>query len=98
MGLRLLLYLGILCIGIFIGIKNVFPERLMKRMDKLQLIVLFILLFIMGLRIGADDTVVDSLGFLGIEAFIIATCSIIVSIGCVFIARKFLNLDGKGEK
>ena len=39
MGLRLLLYLGILFVGIFTGYKEISHKRLLERMDQLQILL-----------------------------------------------------------
>lgn len=98
MGIRLLLYLSILFIGILIGYKEISHKRVLNSIDKLQMIALVILLFVMDIRIGADELVIGSLGEIGFMAFIIALFSIFFSVLAVLIYRKIVGINNKGEK
>lgn len=98
MGIRLVVYLGILMIGIFIGFKEISHKKVLDRIHHLQMMALLLLLFVMGIRIGADEKVMGALGTLGVQAFVIAAASIFMSVLFVFIYRKGLRLNKKGEK
>jgi len=51
----------------------------------------------MGIRIGSDEKVINSIGEIGIKACIISISSILFSILTVFIYRKCMKLNKKGE-
>ncbi len=98
MGLRFLLYLGMLGMGILIGFKGMSHKKILDRMDKLQLGVLVVLLFVMGVRIGADDKVVIQVGNLGLKALIITLFAVAFSVLFVWLLRKFRKIDKKGKR
>lgn len=98
MGLRLVLYLAILFLGILIGYKEISHKKLLAKLNHLQMIALIILLFVMGIRIGVDEEVINSLGTLGFQAFVLSGCAIIGSVLAVFIYRKATHLNKRGEK
>ncbi len=78
--MRLVLYLAMLCGGVIIGRHFLTHSKLLDRLGKLQMAALCWLLFIMGIRIGADDTVLNSLWQIGGQAFLFAIGSISVGI------------------
>lgn len=93
---QLLLYLGMLIIGVFIGRYDMTHEKLDRVLTKLQILTLIGILFVMGgIRLGGDDRVVDNLGSIGFRAFGLALGSIIASVLFVYIGRKLMHL-GKG--
>ncbi|PKM49053.1 MAG: DUF340 domain-containing protein [Firmicutes bacterium HGW-Firmicutes-7] len=98
MGFRLVLYLSILAIGIFIGYKEISHKKLLARLNHLQMGALIALLFVMGIRIGADQSVVNVLGTLGIQAFVLASFSVLTSVLAVYIIRKVMHFNKKGER
>ncbi|QUI22043.1 LysO family transporter [Vallitalea pronyensis] len=98
MGLRFLLYLGMLGIGIIIGFKGMSHKKILDRMDKLQLGALVILLFVMGIRIGADDKVIKQVGNLGLKAFIITFFAVAFSVLFVGLLRRFRKMNKRGER
>ena len=64
----LLLYLLFAAGGIFIGAKVLKPDREYKWIGRLQTAALMILIFTMGVNIGADERVLSSVGTLGVRA------------------------------
>ncbi|MBC7959072.1 MAG: LysO family transporter [Vallitaleaceae bacterium] len=98
MGLRLFLYLGILLIGVLIGYKEISHRKLLSNLHRLQIAALILLLFIMGIRIGADPKVIGALTTLGFQAFVLAISSIFMSILFVFAYRKLFHFNKRGEK
>lgn len=98
MGLRLVLYLIILFLGIFIGYKEISHKKLLERLNHLQMAALVALLFIMGIRIGVDKEVINSIGTLGLQAFVLSGSAIFGSVAIVFLYRKVTHLNKRGEK
>ena len=56
------------------------------------------LVFIMGTRIGSDERVIDNLGSIGLNAFILTMATFAGSILFVFLARKLVGINRKGIK
>lgn len=96
--IRLVLYLVMLFAGIFIGYIEISHKKLLDRLDKLQMIALLILLFVMGIRIGADENVVKSIGTLGAKAIIISLSSIVCSVLFIYVYRFVKKINKQGEK
>ena len=90
------LYLGICIAGYIVAI----PLRNHK--DKLawtgpaQTLSVLFLVFVMGLRIGANDEIVKNLGSYGVYAFVITLFTLVGSILCVLFVRKALKMDRYG--
>ena len=77
---RLILYLSILLIGGIIGSKKNISENTYKLIQNGQGVVLFLLLFIMGLKIGADNKILSSFFHIGYKALILSSFSVIFSV------------------
>ena len=91
-------YIGICAIGYFIGGKARKKQMELKGFGKVQTALIFLLLFIMGARIFANDKVVSSLGEIGISAFIMTVLCMGGSLLAVLITRKVLKYNRKGVK
>lgn len=93
---RLLLYLGILILGAYIGFKDKISKKLKNQLNNIQNICLLFLLFIMGIKIGIDENVINSFFTIGLKAIIISFFTVGFSILGVFLVRKFIL--GKSDK
>lgn len=58
--MRLLLYLSILLIGGIIGYKGILSDKITSKVNLIQIICLLVLLFTMGIRMGADKKILSS--------------------------------------
>ena len=93
MALRVLLYFGILAVGWLLSSKEKIHEKLIKKISAIQSIILFGLIYIMGVRIGMDEQILSSIGQIGIMAAVFALMTGLFSILFVYIARKKLIAD-----
>lgn len=93
MALRVLLYFGILAVGWFLSSKGKIHTNLMKRISSIQSIILFGLIYIMGVRIGMDEQILASIGQIGITAFVYAVMTGAFSILFVYLLRKKFIAD-----
>ncbi len=91
MATRLLMYLGVILIGALIGAKGKINQKLSSRLGDIQTVFLLLLLFIMGIKIGMDDTVVSSFFSIGFSAFVISIFTVSFSILGVFLIRGLLK-------
>ncbi|HSH36871.1 LysO family transporter [Schnuerera sp.] len=96
MGARLLIYLFVLILGGYLGYKDKINIGLSNKLDFIQNISLFFLLFIMGIRIGLDEKVIRSFFSIGFKAGIISISTIIITIIITRIISKFIILK-EGE-
>lgn len=74
------LYLALLIVGGFLSYRGWIHKGLSEKIDKLQLACLFMLLFIMGLRIGMDDRVIEGFAQIGLHAVLFGLFTIIGSV------------------
>lgn len=65
-------------------------------LDKVLTGIITVMVFIMGLKMGADEEVISSLGTIGLQAALITAVSVGGSILFVMISRKILHLDRYG--
>lgn len=86
--LRVFLYFGILAAGWFLSSKGVIHNKLMKKISIIQSIILFGLIYIMGIRIGMDQQILSSIRQIGIVAFVFAVVTASLSMLFVYILRK----------
>ncbi len=93
MALRILLYFGLLAIGWLLSNKGYIKEKFLIRISNIQSFFLFILIFIMGIRLGMDKQVVASIGQIGIKAAVFALFTAGFSVIFVYLTRKKLITD-----
>lgn len=93
----LLLYLGVIIAGIAVGSLRKVRAAKLNWLSKLQTVVLVLLIFMLGVEIGADDRVISSLGTIGLSALLITVCALIGSIAAIFIVRHLLGMDKYGR-
>lgn len=93
MALRVCLYFGILALGWYLSSKGKIHGKLMNKISVIQSIILFGLIYTMGVRIGMDDQILSSIGQIGITAFVFAIMTASFSILFVYIARKKFIAD-----
>lgn len=94
MGLRLILYLGILALGGLIGYKDKVSEKLQDNLNTIQNICLLFLLFVMGITIGINNEVISNIFSIGFKAGIISIFTVSFSVIFVRLIRKFIVLEG----
>lgn len=93
MALRVLLYFGLLAVGWLLSNKGFIHDKLMGKISHIQTVILFGLIFIMGVRVGMDEQVISSIGQIGIMAFVFALVTALVSMLFVYVVRKRLFTD-----
>ena len=95
MALRILMYFGLLAVGWFLRSKSLINEKLTGKISHIQTVILFVLIFIMGVRLGMDEQVVSSIGQIGVMAAVFAIVTAGFSILFVYLSRKrFFKNEG----
>lgn len=94
----LFLYLAVTVAGYFIGSKLKKRGIDTSRVGTLQTVVIVVLVFLMGSRIGANQEIVSSLDSIGLVSLIYTL--IILAVTCAFasIARRLLGFDRYGVR
>lgn len=93
MGLRLLLYLGVLLIGGIVGRKVKIVKNVDKNLAKIQNVCLLFLLFVMGVSIGINDKIISNLLSIGFKAGVISIFAVVFSIIFVYIIKRLAKLE-----
>ncbi len=65
-----------LALGIIIGRRRLAPDWLIERMDKVLTIVIYVLIFLIGIEVGSYRDVLENIGSIGIKSIAIALLSI----------------------
>lgn len=89
----LILYLGVVLIGYAFGAFLRHKRQQAPWAAKTLNVVVAILVFTMGLRIGANDDVVSNLDYIGLYAFVFTVATMIFTTAGLFIVRRALGLD-----
>ncbi|WP_313342269.1 DUF340 domain-containing protein [Sedimentibacter sp.] len=93
MALRILLYFGLLAVGWLLSSKGLIHNNLMKKISGIQAVILFGLIYVMGVRVGMDEQVLSSIGKIGLTAAVFAAITVAFSILFVYLLRKKLFSD-----
>ena len=85
MDFSLLLYIGMLALGVLVGSRKSVRSRKLPWLGRLQSVALIALIAVLGVEIGADDKVISSLGEIGLSALVVT------------LVRRLLGLDSQGR-
>ena len=88
--------MGILILGGYIGFKDKISEKFKSKLNNIQNICLLFLLFVMGIKLGIDNNVINSILSIGLKAFVMSTFTVGFSVIGVFLVSKFIL--GKRDK
>nr|WP_312577629.1 LysO family transporter [Sedimentibacter sp.] len=93
MAFRILLYFFLLAVGWLLSNKGYIHEKLIAKISNIQTLFLFLLIFIMGIRLGMNEQVVSSIGQIGFKSVIFTLFTAGFSVLFVFIIRKRFITD-----
>ena len=92
-----LLYLTCMIICYFVASKlRNHREILSKIINVVTLASVFMLVLMMGMRMGSNEEIIASLGTIGLQAFIFTIVVVIGGVFSVMAARKLLGIDKFG--
>lgn len=86
--LKILLYVGIMGLGVVLSRSGKVHDIVYKWISWIQLLALFFLLFIMGVNLGSNKKVMKEFGTLGLHSVVVSLFTIGFSVLFVFIFRK----------
>ena len=90
-------YIAAVALGAWLGSRPSVRTRPLPWLGKLQLAALMILIVSLGVKLGADDEVITSLGQIGWTAFLITVAAMAGSVLALWLLRRFvLRLDRQG--
>src|SRR5574344_601073 len=90
----------IICMAVGICIGYFARRWSLGWIDKVIIIVIWMLLFLLGIEVGGDNQVLESLPTLGLSAFILASVALLGSVIAAFLLSKWIGLkkDNKSEE
>lgn len=94
----LALYLAVTIAGYFVGDRLKKAGRALPWTGKLQTVVIVILVFLMGSRIGANQEIVASLDSIGLVSLAYTAIIFVVTCAAYSIARRILGFDRYGVR
>ena len=96
--INMLIYIALVALGTLLGGQHLWGERVSRRLGKLQLASLLALIVALGIRLGADEEVMGSLGQIGLSSLTITLFSMAGSLIAVTLLRRYvLRLDRFGR-
>lgn len=94
----LAIYVALVAVGAVIGSQCSKRGVSLPWLGKFQFVALMILIVTLGIKLGANDEVIGSLGQIGLAAFIITVLAMLGSLVAVYLLRRFvLKLDRYGR-
>ena len=94
----LLIYLAVTVAGYFIGARLKKQNKTWKWVGGLQTLVIIVLVFLMGSRIGASEEIVSSLGTIGLVSFIFTIVIMLVTVIAFTLVRRVMGFDRYGKR
>ena len=96
--LDLLIYLAVTIAGYFIGARLKKQNKSWEWVGKLQTLVIVVLVFLMGSRIGASEEIVASLGTIGLISFVFTIIIMIITVIAFTLVRRVMGFDRYGKR
>ncbi len=90
--------LSFLAVGIIVGLLIQKKKKLIVINDKLMTWAIFGLLFLLGISVGLNDTIMDNLDTIGLKALIITIGAVIGSVLVAWIIFPFLFPEAHKSK
>ena len=94
----LFLILFMLALGVFVGSRKSVRAMALPWLGRVQSVALVLLVGVLGVEIGADRRVIQSLGEIGLSALTITLFALAGSVLCVGLVRRLLGLDRQGRR
>ncbi|MDO4545981.1 MAG: lysine exporter LysO family protein [Bacillota bacterium] len=93
----LILYWGFLIVGYVVASKLRYKAAAFGFIPKAMMAAIYILVLIMGLRMGVNEQVTSNLGSIGLQSLVITILTVAGSMLAIFGVRKLLKIDRYGS-
>lgn len=93
-----LLYYSIMAAMYVVAAKNRKRLNISDGVGKALTVIMYIIVFVMGIRMGSNEEVTANLGTIGVQSVIISVLTIAFSILAVTLMRKLMKIDKTGMK
>ncbi|MGN0733800.1 MAG: lysine exporter LysO family protein [Emergencia sp.] len=90
------LYMGAMFIGYVVGSRQRSRAEKFAFLGKIMSVCIFLMVFIMGLRMGSNEEVIKNLGTIGLQALAITGLIFVLSSLSITITRKIMGIDKWG--
>jgi uncharacterized membrane protein YbjE (DUF340 family) len=87
----MVLIITALILGILTGYFRLLSVRIVKYTKPVSLIGLFLLIFLLGVKVGSEPRVTQQLGIIGKQGLVIAVCTVLGSIIIAYPIEKWLK-------
>ena len=94
----LLIYIAVTIAGYFVGARLKKQNKTWKWVGPMQTLVIIVLVFLMGSRIGASDEIISSLGTIGLVSFAFTLIIMLVTVVAFTAARRVMGFDRYGRR
>lgn len=91
------LYMGAMFIGYCIGSRQRSAAEKFAFLGKVLSLCIFLMVFIMGLRMGSNEEVIKNLGTIGLQALAITGLIFVMSCLSITVTRKLMGIDKWGR-
>ncbi len=96
--MNLAIYVALVAVGVLLGSRPFCQKRELPWLGKFQFLALMLLIAALGVKLGANEEVVTSLGSIGLSALFLTVMAMAGSLLCVLLVRKYLlKLDRWGR-
>ena len=89
---NLAIYIALVAAGAVIGSRPAVRSRPLPWLGRLQFVALMILIVSLGVKLGANDEVISSLGQIGLAALLITVAAMGGSLLALFLLRRFVQI------
>ena len=90
--------LVIMAVGMVIGYLLRQKQAIFAVIDRIVMAVIFLLLFVLGISVGLNETVVGSIHIIGVKAVVLTLGAVTGSISCCWLAWKLLFTESFGKE
>ena len=90
-------YVSFVAVGALIGSRKAVRSRELTWLGKFQFAALLLMVAMLGVKLGANDEVVASLGQIGLMALVVTLLAMIGSLLCVYLLRRYGRSAGSTE-
>ncbi len=94
----LALYLTMAVIGYLAGSRLRRQKRLIRWTGRLQTCAIILLIFTMGMRMGANREIIENLNSIGLYALVMTVFIIFFSVAAMTLCRKLMGIDKQGNR
>lgn len=94
----LLIYIAVTIFGYFVGAKLKKQNKTWKWVGSMQTLVIIVLVFLMGSRIGASEEIISSLGTIGLVSFVFTLIIMLMTVIAFTAMRRVMGFDRYGRR